>query len=298
MGLLSHKNVYSTKYINAEITDSGSQFHVVHINHVIGDFFMTKIDNQTYVFRIDGRKIKSYHAFGMWTVRKLYYDISHYNPIDGADNEMISQFLEDNKLPKIDSKLAGVIQYLSKRERDEFEVHDMASLFEEIANNKEQYPEQARNMLDFLNHLGRDRIVTPTKRVAELIQEDLLATDAKFLGDTFSLIQQMDNENRLMTNVPVKAKKEWMKMALVLMMIGMVVVVGYMAYTNGWFNNLAPNLNSFNSPKSEDLMAKYPSPESLKAAIDRGEVSYDALPKSIKDMIDKLKAPKVVEVTP
>ena len=39
------------------------------------------------------------------------------------------------------------------------------------------------------------------------------------------------------------------------------------------------------------MMAKYPTPEALKAAIDRGEISEDALPPDMKEMLKSYEPP-------
>ena len=84
----------------------------------------------------------------------------------------------------------------------------------------------------------------------------------------------------------------------------LIVVIGYFAYEQGAFDSLTGMFSGFGDfsmptftppslPSSTDIMSKYPTPEASKAAIDRGEVSYNSLPSDVKKMVDNVKTPTV-----
>jgi len=57
MGVLTGKDIYSSKWITADITDSAHKVHFVPIKYVLGDYFLADINNRIYLFRIDGARI-------------------------------------------------------------------------------------------------------------------------------------------------------------------------------------------------------------------------------------------------
>lgn len=296
MGVFSHSKLYSHKHINAEITDSADRIHVVHIKYVLGDYFVTKIDGQTYVFRLKG-KIYTYHALGMRTVRKIYYSTKHYMPISMADYKKIEEMMDINKLPQLDRTLFDTLKYLGKTERKNFKVHDMDTVFQALAKEQNRYQEEAQAMKDFLEHLNIKQIVTPVKEITEFIQGDLIATDPQFFGDVIPAYQRLDTENKKITNTPVRGKGPWMKIIAIVAIIGLIGAIIAIAITEGWFDgvgNLVPQIGTSGGPKTTtDWISQFPTPESIRTAIDNGQIQEASLPKELKDMLSQYKPPTV-----
>ena len=149
-----------------------------------------------------------------------------------------------------------------------------------------------------------DLIVTPVRKITDYLEGDLLATDPQFLGTTISSYQRTDVEHKKVTNYPVGAKSAWIKWIAIFALVGMIAAIIYIAYDQGVFDSLTGMFGSFqlqgggpsflqpNQPSaSENIMSKYPTPEALKAAIDRGEVDYNSLPPDIKKLVDGVKLP-------
>ena len=158
-----------------------------------------------------------------------------------------------------------------------------------------------------MESLNVDEIVTPVKKVSEFLEDDLMETDAKFLGTIVSTFQRTDIEHRKVTNTPLTGKIAWMKFMAVAFIIGGIAAVALIMLESGTFDSgfSIPGFdfddaNPFGTGgvNPEDTLKfwtdKY-TPEELKAAIDRGEVDYDDLPKVIQDTVDSVKLP---EVTP
>ena len=294
MGVLSHDSIYSRKYINAEITDSADRIHVVHIKNVLGDYFVTKIDGQTYVFRLKG-KIYTYHATGMRTIRKVYYNTKHYMPISMDEYKRLEKIINANALPKLDRTLFEVLRYLGKTERKDFKEHDMESVFNVIASESSAYAQEAQNMKNFLDHLNIEKIVTPVKEITEFIEGDLIATDPQFFGDVIPAYQRLDAEDKKITNTPVRGKGPWMKIIAVLAIVGLIGAVIAIAISQGWFDGLT-NAVKFSAPGQPttltDWAAKFPTPESLRIGIDQGQVKESDLPNSMKDWLKQYTPPK------
>lgn len=298
MGVFSHDRIYSSKYLNAEITDSSDRVHVVHVKYILGDYFVTKIDGQTYVFRVKG-KIYTYHAFAMRTVRKIYYNTKHYMPISFDDYEKIKKVIDVNSLPKLNRTLFNVLKYLGKTERADFKEHDMESVFNTISEEENQYTEEVKNMKNFLEHLKIDKIVTPVKEITEFIQEDLIATDPQFFGDVLPAYQRLDNEDRLITNKPVRGKKNIIKFIAIGLGLALVVLLLLHLNSTGAFNQITTPFDSVGnffklqnqggSPSGPSLPSECQGPpEACKAAVDSGRVKLAELPSALRAVIEKM----------
>ena len=300
------KSIYSSKWITAEISDGSSRLHFVPIKHTIGDYFVTMINKQLYAFKIVGSEIKTYRQTLVKSFRVLRYDTTHYRPIS-SDAENLKLVLEKNALPKVNVLLSNILKLLGRREKAKFENHDLAALIKEIGEKEGEYGEQIKNIINYLENLKIEEIVTPVRKISDFIEADLLATDPQFLGTTISSYQRTDVEHKKVTNYPVGAKSAWLKWIAIIALIVAMVAIIYIAYDQGAFDSItgmfgafqlngggAPSFFTPNQPSaSENIMSKYPTPEALKSAIDRGEVDYDSLPPDIKRLVDGVKLPSV-----
>ena len=313
MGVLHGRDIMSGKFITAIISDSANRLHFVPIKHQLGDYFLTELDNQLFIFKIDGRRIKTYRQTLTKAFSVLQYDTTHFLPISDEIPEL-ELMLKKNNLHNVDGMLFSILKILGKKEKanGKFEGHEIKKMLEDIGEKKDEYSEETRNMITYLDHLDIDKIVTPVKRLSEFLEGDLLATDPKFYATVASFHERADKGNQVITNASIGAKTAWLKIILVVMMIAMVGFVLYFAYDQGWFDSLTdltkglegfqgiPSpTGSFNPPTTKDA-AYYQNnftPEELKAAVDRGEIDEDDLPGSIKEMIKNVETP-TVEIIP
>ena len=60
MGVLHGRDIYSSKWITAEISDASNRVHYVPIKHTLGDYFLADILGDVYAFKIDGSRILQY----------------------------------------------------------------------------------------------------------------------------------------------------------------------------------------------------------------------------------------------
>jgi len=304
MGILSHKDIFNAKWITAEITDASNRIWYVPIKNPLGDYFLADIDNQIYCFKIDGARVKTYRHTLIKSFRILQYDTNHYLPVSAGDNKALEDVLKKNSLPRVNLMLFNILKVLGKMEnQDEFTPHRLKDLISKISKKEDQYAEQVKNITNFLESLNVDEIVTPVKKVSEFLEDDLMETDAKFLGTIVSTFQRTDIEHRKVTNTPLTGKVAWMKFIAVAIVMMAIIAVAWILYDSGTFDSgfsipgFDPSSLGFGEPVEDPLKVwteKY-TPEELKAAIDRGEVNYDDLPKVIRDTVDSVKLP---EVTP
>jgi|UniRef100_A0AAT9J7G9 hypothetical protein len=297
MGVLHGRDLLSPKWITAIISDASHRVHFVPIKHTIGDYFITDIDGDVYAFKIDGRRILQYRESMVKTFRILQYDISHHLPLS-ADGKELEIILELNKLPKVDGMLANIFKILGSKERDDFVSHKLSELIDKIQGYEkvqaqtelnERYSKEAMNMINYLDHLDVREIVTPLKKVSEFIQEDLIATDPKFMGTIVSSYQRTDMEHKKVTNTPIASKQAWIKFVAIFMAIGMVGAVGYIVYDGGHLDSMMGGMSVPTLGQLDDatIMAKYPDGESLRLAVDSGEVDYTKLSSVAQSIVDE-----------
>jgi hypothetical protein len=212
----------------------------------------------------------------------------------------LEDVLTKNSLPKITNRLFGILKVFGRREKTDepFTPHSLKELTDEVASKKEEYQEEVGTLVNFLSHLNVDQIVTPVKKVVEFLEGDFKATDPKFFGTIMSTHLSLELEHKKITNSPITAKKPWLKMMVLILLVVMLVIVVYYAYSTGMFSHILPSFGSVNTngqPSTvNELMTKYPTPESMKAAIARGELNYDALPDQVKKMVDQVKTPVAI----
>tara|TARA_Y100000593_G_scaffold62883_1_gene116354 strand:- start:325 stop:1299 length:975 start_codon:yes stop_codon:yes gene_type:complete len=299
MGVLHGRDLLSSKWITAVISDASNRVHFIPIKHTIGDYFLCDIDDETYAFRIDGSRILQWRESMVKTFRIIQYDVSHYMPLTAKVKEL-EMILHANHLPKVDGMLAGIFKILGSKEKKPFEPHKLTDLVARIAEyeNKtklsgikpdQNFSTQAMNMINYLDHLNVEEIVTPLKKVSEFIQDDLIATDPKFLGTVVSSYQRTDMEHKKVTNTPIKAKQAWMKFALIFMGIGLVGFVGFYVYDSGMLEGglggFMPGAEFGKIPDAE-IMEKYPDAISLKQAVESGKLDYNRLSSFAQEMVD------------
>jgi len=303
---------FSAKWITAVITDSSNRLHLVPIKYTIGDYFVTKINNSLYVFKLDGGQIKNYRKNYEKIKSVLFYDTTHYKPINASSKEL-ELVLEKNSLPKVNSTLAHVFKILGTKEKKEFKPHKLDELTKQLSVMRDDektkdkitqhgydYDKSLLDIINYLQSLSINEIITPLRNVSNFIQEDLVSTDPSFMGTVIECYQRTDLEHRKITNTPSLGGRSMFKVALFAMIIISAAGAGYIMYDEGYFttnnpfNNVIPNSLSPNSSliidPSDDtqVMEKYPTGKSLLNAIEKGDLNYDDLSDTVQKMIDSL----------
>jgi len=318
MGVLHGRDLFSPKYITAEIKDSSKRLWYVPIKYTIGDYFLANIGGQVYCFKIDN-EICQYREKLTKSFRVIQYDTTHYRPIKSEVKEL-EMLLAANDLPRVDGMLADIFRILGSKEKKDFTPHRLQDLVESltkyddtasgkalIPRNQNKYAQQIESIVNFLDNLKVDQIATPVRSVSEYIEDDLRATDPKFLGTVATTLQALDFENKKVTNTPVKSTLAWAKWGLVIMMIAMIGFVIYYGYDQGWFDFIGdfttgfegfqgiPAPGDFGSAKStttgkdDAYYQKNYSPQELRDAIERGEIDENTLPSGTKAMVKDIK---------
>jgi len=295
---LHGRDLFSSKFITAQITDASGRLWLVPIKYTIGDYFLAEINHQKYCFSLDGPKSKYYDTM-VRSFETVCYNTTHYRPIDGAKLSLLELITEINSLPKTNGMMFSIFKILSKKEKNPFEPHKIKDLKQYIiAKAKDQgaqeYVEQAKSIVNYLEHLEIDEIVTPVKKITEFIEGECMATDPKFLGSVADAILDADLEHKKINNVPIKSKTAWMKWIAIFSVIGLILAVVYMAYDNGAFDSIIDPIAGINismpapaGPGSSDLIKRYPTPEAMKCAIERGEIKLAQVPAELKGLVDK-----------
>lgn len=258
---------------------------------------MATINGQTYCFSLDG-PVPKYHDTMVRSFETVWYNTKHYRPIDGEKLALLELVTNINDLPKTNGMMFSIFKILSRQEKNPFKAHkidDLKVYIQKKAKDEgsQEYVEQAKNIVNYLEHLKIDEIVTPVRDITQYIEGECMATDPKFLGSIADAILDADLEHKRINNVPIKSKTAWMKWIAIFSVIGLIGAVLYMAYDNGAFDSIIDPLAGINismpgptSASSSDLIQRYPTPEAMKCAIERGELKLASVPAEMKSLVN------------
>ncbi len=209
-------------------------------------------------------------------------------PLSPADTQELEVILTKNSLPKVNRLLARTFKLLGEREKIDFKEHNITELIGQVLEAKTKSPIDQRNIATYLKNLDVEKIITPVKKIADFIQEDLLPTNPGFLGNVIGQWVRAETVRKKVMNTPITGKIPWLKIMLITFMVAGIAIFGYWVWQSDILSGILPDLGS-GPVTSQDIMSKYPTPEALKIAIDRGEVDYDSLPSDIKSMVDTVR---------
>lgn len=307
MGVLHGRDLLSSKWVTAIIFDSGGFAHFTPIKYVLGNYFVTDINNKVYCFEIIDSRVKTYRQTLVKSFRFMLFDTTHALPISTADNAELDKVLRENSLPKLNMKLFSVLKAIGSKEKKDFAPFELKKLVEEVSKNQGKYNEQTLNLINYLENLNIDEIVSPVKSITEFIEEDLLATKPGFYGDIVSAYQRTDIQHKKINNMETTGKIPLMKLMLVVMMVAMVGFVIYYGYEQGWFNAFTdigkgfegfqgiPSPGDFGAvqkptAKDDAYYQNNYTPTSLRKAVDCGEIAVESLPKATAAMVESVPA--------
>ena len=303
MSFFKSTDLFSNRFINAEIDDETDRRWVVHIKHVLGGYFLADLEGRLYAFKLGKTKTLKHTLTKKFEF--LNYTTTNYKPIDSAKLKELELLCTQHSLPKIDRNMLDVLTLLAKREKNMkkgeiFKGHDIKKLIDQIMDNEDANPEKARNLKTFLDELDTAQLLTPVRRVSDFLHEELKETDTKYLADVSTQHQRTEIENRIMTNRPIKGGKSMMKVVLVIMVAGLVIGVGVYLLSSG---QLSHGISIFPSTPAggggavssgvlhaADIASKYPTPESLVSAINSKTVSCTQLDGELKAMVNRATA--------
>ena len=309
LGILNGRDILTSKYITAEITDSKDRIHYVPIKKSFDEYFIVELDGDLYAFTLKGARILTHYQTLTRSFRVIQFDTSHYSSLKPETKEL-ELMLKRNALPKMDKTSYKIMSIFGKREKDDFESHNISDLISALSKKSAEFPTDVRMMQEYLHDLNTDKIVTPVRKITEFIHNDLIATSPSYLGGLLRQYHRANSEIRSMTNSPVKPTTNFMKIGIIAMM-GVLIVAGlYFASEEGMFDGIfkftdsmstigdglsgIPAPGQFQTPNmggadfsDAALQAKYTS-EELKVAVNNGEVDYNKLSQNMKDMLDNV----------
>lgn len=278
----------------------------VPIKAILGNYFVAEIEKHLYVFRMN-EKIITYRHTAVRSFRWYFYTTDHYLPLSPPQLKEIETVLDKNDLPRVNMMLFNILKYLGKREKKEFESHKVAKLIEELSAHEDKYSEQIQNILNYLDHLAIEQIVTPVRKMTEFIEDDLIATDPKFFGDVINHYKRTDVNHQKINNVPITGKKNWLLIGMIMAIIGMIAFGLIWAVQTGKFDNVLPDFSNFKGIQLQppgslggggggDIMSRYPDPYQLKVAIAEGRETIENVPAQFRDMVNNAKPPEITPV--
>ena len=292
MGVIHGRDLLSSKWPTAIVIDSVGAAHFFPIKNPIGDFFFAIVNNELYCFNTRTQPF-SWRQTMARTFSFYVYFTDNYNPVT-SELKGLEQIIVRNELPRLNMLFYKAMKHLVKKEKRKFEALEKKLLIEDLSKhkdaNKERFAEY-QSVIEYLEELPFDKIVTPVKRVTEWIDQTILAPDPAIMGAIKTSLELALNQNKEINHVEIKAKKGWAKIILMMCVIGMGIAIAWFVYDGGYLENLG---GSFGAVSDEQIKTKYPTCEALTNAVTTGEIKYDSLSKGSQAVYDSCK----VSVTP
>jgi len=307
MGILSGKDLLSSKFVTAEISDSNDRIHYVPIKHTIGDYFVADLDGQLFAFTLKNARILTHYKTMTKSFRVVQFDTCHYSSLKPETKEL-EIVLKKNALPTVDRMLYDVLRVLGRREKEKFEKHSIDELIKLFGERQGEFPEQVKRIKGYMEELDVKEIVSPVRRITDFIHDDLIATSPSYLGGLLQQYHRVQGELRMITNRPEKPTTAWMKVAVIILIIGMGGAAVFIAYDNGAFDGIsdfAGNLGTIQEGfkglpapgqfqtggagadySDANIQSSYPDCDSLTTAINAGTIDYNKLSSNMKSLVD------------
>ena len=345
MGILGHGDMLRGKYLTAVVLDRKRRAHFVPIKHTIGDYFLARIGDDLYGFSLKDAEYYSVGDVGSKMAKFVLYSTAHTRPMNTSKLEKIGRTLAAIGVSRIDRQMLRLLSLLGRAEARrrkaiydaaeeggekggdkaaaKWDGHNLKAVADTIQANPGQWPELAGKLADYINELGIEKISVPVQEIASYIERDLNTTDPTFLGELCSRFSRVDLENRAMTNVPRTSSTAWLKWAVLMGGVLMVMVVVGMGVSEGWFDSLgsfipsgldASTLGQAFNPNAlggqalqqiggaagvdcsaEGIQGRYASPLDLKIAVQTGTETCE-LPESIEASLEHVQAPVATAV--
>ena len=300
MGVTNGRDLLSSKYPTAIIIDAFKTAHFFPLKYPIGDYFFAIVNRELYAFDVKGDSFKWRQGLAKTFEFQIFFT-DHYKPVSSHMKEL-ELVIEKNNLPKISISLYKVLSILKLKEKHDFETHKITKLLEDLVKEKDKDKRryaQYKDVITYLQDLDIDEIVTPVKRVTEYLDESFMATDPKFMGSVKTAVQMALSENREVNHVPITSKKGWLKYAAIIMLIGIIGLVLYIAYDSGAFDGITSMVSPIGDVKFDispppaisagSAAQKYPSPVEAKCAIERGDAKLNDFPAEMRGLVSSAK---------
>lgn len=288
MGVLHGRDLLSTKWPTAIIIDSVGAAHFFPIKNPIGDFFFAVVNNEIYAFNTREQPF-SWRQSMAKTFAFYVFFTDNYNPVTKELKEL-DTVLERNDIRKFSMMWYKVLKMFARGEKRKFEAMEKLVLIEALSKDMKSNPKRHADyeeLIDFLKDQPLDKIITPVRRCTDYLDETFLAPDPAIFGAIKTSLKMLLNENREVNHVEIKAKKGWMKIILLMCVIGMGVAIAWFIYDGGYLDNLGASIGpSFGGMSDQQIMSNYPNCESLHAGVDSGKLKYDSLSPAVKKIYD------------
>ena len=305
-GITNRRDIFSSKYPTAEISDENNNVEFVPIKYTIADeFFIAIMNRQIYLFRLKGNRLLTNKTvlgrpFGIYR-----YDISHYLPV-GKEVADLAHWLLDNHLPIMDPKTLKIITALGEKENKDFTEHDLNALIKElheIVKTAKTDPDLkfetnvANDLIAHLNKLPIKKIVTPCRPLKEFLTNDLKTHSPRALGNIITMLITGNEFQKEMSNTPITKKKPVMKLMIILLTALMGVGGLAIAYTEGYLdpvlgivttNPITSITSSVSDYDPSVLTARYSNPLDMLTAIQNGQLDYNLLPDEFKALVNSI----------
>ena len=202
MGILGWRDLLSAKWLTALNTDVNGRLFFIPIKHLLGDYFVAKINGHIFAFEMGYQQIKTYVATASQFFKVVFYDTGHFRPIHAAIQRKLKLWLEAHWPPSSSLSFMSCFRVLGERELAVRQPppHDPTSMTDVYATYKDS---DIREIDSYVRGMATDEIVKPTETLRDYLDTELRTTHPAFLGQLAHHIEHTDNYHKQMNNVPI-----------------------------------------------------------------------------------------------
>ena len=217
------------------------------------------------------------------------YFTDNYSPVT-SELKGLENIITQNEIPPLNMLFYKAMKHLSKKEKRKFEALEKKTLIESLSKHRDATKErfaEYQSVIEYIEELPFEKIVTPVKRVSEWLDRTFLAPDPAIMGAIKTSLELAINQDKEINHVEIKAKKGWMKIILLMCVIGMGIAIGWFIYDGGYLDDLGSGFGaSFGAISDQELQARYPTCSQLVNAVNAGTVKYDQMSKTGQSIYD------------
>lgn len=222
------------------------------------------------------------------------YFTDNYSPFTSELKE-IELIITKNDLPRLSILVYKMLKRFARHEKRKFEALEKKAVIEALRKEQKNNPKKQieyQELLDFIEELPLEKIVTPIKRVTEHLDQTFLSPDPAIFGAIKSSLMLALTQNRETNHVEIKAKTGWFKIIAVVALVSLLCTTLYFAYEAGAFDSIWDMMSpSFGGKSDDQIMQQYGNCPALRAAVDSGKLNYDSLSKAVQDVYNSCLAP-------
>ena len=232
------RDCFTSKYITAQIFDETGGWHAVPLiqRYMHNDHVFVKLGEKIILLKVDMQRIHTYRQSMSRPIQTLLYTTRDYMPFDPADEKTIEVFCKKNGITKLGPTQSLFIHAASMLEEkdkkgnfvtDSIRVTEVVNqLVSTLSPESKGHATRVAELQNAASTMGAIELMSPIKPMSDILDRKMHNNPEAL----FSSYQSLKNLNFEWKKIANPAKTPFGHWALVLLIMGMIGVVGIVAY--------------------------------------------------------------------